>query len=201
MKKLIAPLALGLSLLSTSPAFAYTVQSGDTMGKIAQSNGMTLQELASLNPQVKDLNLIYVGQEIKTEEDAIVAPQPVKKVANVSDYELDLLARLVRAEAQGESYVGKVAVGVVVLNRVDHEGFPNSIKDVIYQPGQFSPVSNGAINTPADAESKRAAIEALNTDRSKGAGSLFFYNPKASTSTWLESRPTTLVLGNHVFKK
>jgi N-acetylmuramoyl-L-alanine amidase len=198
MKKLIAPMALGLSLLSTSPAFAYTVQSGDTMGKIAERHGMTLQELASLNPQVKDLDTIYVGQEVNT---AKSASKPVVAKSNVTEKERDLLARLVRAEAEGEVYAGKVAVAVVVLNRVDSPDFPDTVTDVIYQKGQFSPVSNGEINRPADAESFRAVDEALSLDRSKGAGSLFFYNPKTSSSKWLESRPTTLVIGNHVFKK
>jgi N-acetylmuramoyl-L-alanine amidase len=108
---------------------------------------------------------------------------------------------LVRAEAEGEPYAGKVAVAIVVLNRVDHPQFPNSIKEVIYQPRQFTPVSNGTINQPADDESIRAVEEALAYDRSKGYGSLFFYNPKTSHSRWLDSRPTTIVIGNHVFKK
>jgi N-acetylmuramoyl-L-alanine amidase len=202
MKKLIASMAMGISLLIATPAFAYTVQSGDTMSEIARQHDLTLEELATLNPQVKNLNLIYVGQEIKTSPEAHTAPS---KAFNTSAYEKDLLARLVRAEAQGEPYAGKVAVAVTVLNRVDHEGFPNNIHDVIYQVAngyyQFTPVANGEINRPADAESIKAVEEALSFDRSQGAGSLFFYNPSTATSRWLDSRPTTLVIGNHVFKK
>lgn len=208
MKKLIAILTLGLSTLIASPAFAYTVERGDTMSSIAKENGMTLQELSKANPQIKNVNLIYVGQNIntnKTETTTATTSPPstsgYKQVTPATAAEKDLLARLVRAEAESEPYSGKVAVAVVVLNRVDSADFPNSIHDVIYQSGQFSPVSNGEINKPADAESIRAVNEALSTNRSLGSGSLFFYNPKTSTSRWLDSRPTTLVIGNHVFKK
>lgn len=197
MKKLIACTALGLSLLSTSPAFAYEVKSGDTMSQIAKEHNISLQELSEKNPQVKDLNRIYVGQTIST--DAVIVKS--ESTVSASAYEKDLLARLVRAEAEAESYAGKVAVAEVVLNRVDSPDFPNSISAVITQRGQFSPVSNGAINRPADAESKRAVNDALSMDRSRGAGSLFFYNAKTASSRWLDSKPTTLVLGNHTFKK
>lgn len=186
-------MVLGASLLIASPAFAYDVKSGDTMSKIARDNGVTLQELAEANPQIKDLNRIYVGQHINLVTN--------NRMTEATDYEKDLLARVVRAEAIGEPYAGKVAVAVVVLNRVDHKDFPNDIHSVIYQKGQFSPVANGEINKTADKESIRAVEEALTLDRSKGAGSLFFYNPSLATNRWLDSKPTTLVIGNHVFKK
>lgn len=128
------------------------------------------------------------------------------KVASVStnikytDAEIDLLARIVRAEALGESFEGKVAVAAVVLNRVESSKFPDTIKGVIYQRGQFSPVSNGSINKPADKESIRAAYAALTDMRHIAKDALFFYNPAIATSRWLDSRATAVVIGNHVFK-
>ena len=209
IKKLSALVLTGaISFGIVSPALAHDVKSGDTMNKIAESNNMSLKELASLNPQVKNLNLIYVGQNIKTNQnngqssEVVKAPtEAVKVSSNASSYERDLLARLVRAEAESEPYAGKVAVAWVVLNRVESSQFPNSIKEVIYQSGQFSPVSNGAINQKADSESIRAVNEALNSDRSQGRGSLFFWNPDTASNRWLESKTTTLVIGNHEFKK
>ncbi|MFY4776358.1 3D domain-containing protein [Metabacillus sp. RGM 3146] len=65
MRKLIATTALGLSMLIATPAFAYEVQSGDTMGNIAKESNLTLQELSKANPQIKDIDLIYVGQELR----------------------------------------------------------------------------------------------------------------------------------------
>jgi N-acetylmuramoyl-L-alanine amidase len=192
---------LGIGGLTTN---AQTVKQGDTMNKIASQNGMRLSELASLNPQVTNLNLIYVGQDIKTNKDNTATNTATNTAVSNSSYsasDIDLMARLVRAEAESEPYAGKVAVAYVVLNRVDNPTFPNNIHDVIYQSGQFSPVANREINKPADSESIRAVKEAINADRSRGAGSLFFYNPKTATSRWLDSKPTTVVIGNHVFKK
>ncbi|MCM3639680.1 cell wall hydrolase [Priestia aryabhattai] len=205
MKKLIAVGAIGLSMLATTPAFAQEVKSGDTMSKIAKENNMSLGELQGLNPQVKDINKIYVGQNINTEKTGVKSSEKstaaITGTGNVSSSEKDLLSRLVRAEAENEPYSGKVAVATVVLNRVDSSEFPNSISSVINQSGQFSPVSNGQINKPADADSIKAVNEALTFNRNLGAGSLFFYNPKTATSHWLDSRPTTITIGNHVFKK
>jgi N-acetylmuramoyl-L-alanine amidase len=208
IKKITALALAGAFTLGIAgvPAFAQEVKQGDTMNKIASQNNMSLQELAKLNPTIKDLNKIYVGQNIITNQNNTTQATNTTSTtssssSNVSAYEKDLLARLVRAEAESEPYAGKVAVAVVVLNRVDNSSFPNSISGVINQAGQFSPVSNGEINKPADSESIRAVNEALTTKRSLGAGSLFFYNPKTATSRWLDSRPTTLVIGNHTFKK
>jgi N-acetylmuramoyl-L-alanine amidase len=201
MRKLAAALVLAISLLTliNNEAYAYEVKAGDTMSEIATTHSLTLKELSALNPQVANLNLIFVGQEIKTDRTTAAAAAPTMS-AGVSAYEKDLLARLVRAEAEGEPFTGKVAVAEVVLNRVASGDFPNTIKDVIYQAGQFTPVSNGEINKPADADSVRAVAAAI-ADRSIAAGSLFFYNPATATSRWLDSKTTTVAIGNHVFKK
>jgi N-acetylmuramoyl-L-alanine amidase len=82
--------------------------------------------------------------------------------------------------------------------------FPNTVRGVIYQISNghyaFTPVANGEINKPADAESKRAVNEAL-AFMGKGNGSLFFYNPKTASSQWIFSREVTVTIGNHRFAK
>ncbi|MCM3727833.1 cell wall hydrolase [Neobacillus cucumis] len=208
LKKLITAISVIASLLFASPAFAYSVKSGDTMFGIARSQNLSLQELVRLNPQIQNLDLIYVGQTVNTgtqEVNAIGQAVHTSSKADItvgfSENELDLLARLVRAEAESEPYQGKVAVACVVLNRVASSSFPNSIKEVIYQKGQFDPVRNGEINQLADEDSIRAVQEAINEKRNVAAGSLFFYNPATATNRWLDSRATTLVIGHHVFKK
>lgn len=110
-----------------------------------------------------------------------------------------LLARLVYAEARGESYKGKVAVAAVVLNRVRSSSFPNTISGVIYQSGAFESVSNGSIyNTPTD-ECLRAAKEAMNGWDPTG-GCLYFYNARnVSSSSWILTRTVKTVIGNHSF--
>ena len=78
--------------------------------------------------------------------------------------DLQLLERAINGEARGESYEGQVAVGAVILNRVKHADFPNTIAGVIYEPGAFTAVSDGQINHPIDESSTvfKAAQDALN---------------------------------------
>ncbi len=113
---------------------------------------------------------------------------------------VNLLAKLIHAEARGEPYTGQVAVGAVVLNRVKSSSFPNSISGVIYQSGAFDAVSDGQINLSADANSKKAAQDALNGwDPSYGA--IYYFNPSTATNKWIWSRPTTVTIGKHRFCK
>ena len=115
-----------------------------------------------------------------------------------SDGSLDLLARLISAEARGEPYEGQVAVGAVVLNRVEHPSFPNSISGVIYQPGAFSCLDDGQFNEPVAESAYRAARDAMNGwDPSYGA--IYCFNPATATSKWIWSRPLIVSIGKHRF--
>ncbi|MGG3563450.1 cell wall hydrolase [Neobacillus rhizosphaerae] len=116
----------------------------------------------------------------------------------ITEKEMDLLARLVTAEAKGEPYQGKVAVAAVVLNRLESEQFPDSIQQVIYQDKQFQPVDNGMINKPAGEEAKKAVDEAINKD-GQVTDALYFFNPDETNSKWLRTRPVTEEIGNHRF--
>jgi N-acetylmuramoyl-L-alanine amidase len=114
---------------------------------------------------------------------------------------LEQLARIIYSEARGESFEGQVAVGAVVMNRVDSSQFPDSINDVIFQSGQFTAVDDGQYKrlTP-NTTAYRAAREALNgSDPSKGA--LFYYNPKLATAAWSKKRPAIKKIGNHIFTR
>ncbi len=112
--------------------------------------------------------------------------------------DLYLLARLISAEARGEPYVGQVAVGAVVLNRVDHPSFPNSVSAVIYQPGAFSCLDDGQFDQPIAESAWRAAQEAIDgSDPSSGA--IYYFNPVTATSKWIWSRPLIVQIGNHRF--
>lgn len=110
----------------------------------------------------------------------------------------DLLARLVHAEAKGEPFKGKVAVAEVVLNRMEDEKFPDTVKGVIYEKRQFDPVSNGEINKPAGSEAKKAVDEALSPEK-KVTDALFFYNPETAGDKWIKTRPVIRKIGNHAF--
>ncbi len=109
-----------------------------------------------------------------------------------------LLARLISAEARGEPYIGQVAVGAVVLNRIDHPSFPNSLSGVIYQSGAFSCLDDGQFDQPIADSAYRAAREALSGSDPTG-GAIYYFNPATATSKWIWSRPQLLTIGSHIF--
>ncbi|MDY7223432.1 cell wall hydrolase [Halalkalibacterium halodurans] len=167
----------------------HQVQSGDTLYLLSEQYGVPMEAIKRINE--RSSNTVYRGEQLTIP-------------ARVTASERDLLARLVHAEAEGEPYAGKVAVAVVVLNRVDHPSFPDNVTDVINEVNSgyyaFSPVQNGRIQRPANDEAKRAVDEALQF-RGQGNGSLYFYNPKTATSPYVSTRQQTIVIGNHIFAK
>lgn len=112
--------------------------------------------------------------------------------------ELYLLAKLIYSEARGEVYTGQVAVGAVVLNRVDDAGFPNTLQGVIYQPWAFTALHDGQFGLEPNSTAYQAAQDALN-GWDPSYGSLYYYNPNTATSSWIFTRTTVVVIGNHVF--
>lgn len=119
-------------------------------------------------------------------------------VGNFNDSEVYTLARLINGEARGEPYIGQVAVGAVVLNRVKSPSFPNTISGVVYQPGAFDAVADGQINLSPGQDSIRAARDAMNGWDPTG-GALYYYNPATATNGWIWSRQITLSIGRHNF--
>ncbi len=117
---------------------------------------------------------------------------------NSSDFYL--LAKLIAAEARGESYTGQVAVGAVVLNRVDSSSFPDTVSGVVYQAGAFSAVTDSNWSVAPDATSRKAAQDAINGWDPSG-GALYYYNPAKTSNKWMRSRPVITTIGAHVFCK
>lgn len=115
-----------------------------------------------------------------------------------SSSQVDLLARLISAEARGEPYSGQVAVGAVVLNRIKHPSFPNTLPGVIYQSGAFTCITDGQFNQPVAESAYRAARDALNGVDPSG-GAIYYFNPSMATSSWIWSRPLITVIGKHRF--
>jgi len=195
MKKSIITISVAASLVfiggndTNAQITTHTVASGEFLYKIGQKYGVSVSAIKNANN--KSSSMIMVGERLTIPE-------------SISASERDLLARLVMAESEGEPYAGKVAVATVVLNRVDHKDFPNTVRGVINEVSNgyyaFTPVQNGRINRPADNESIRAVDEAL-AFRGQGSGSLFFYNPKIATNQWIATRTETVRIGNHVFAK
>lgn len=199
------------------PAQVYTVKSGDTIYQIASRYNIPLYNLRKANDKWD--NLIIPGQRLllpgikptgsSTGSSSSSAASSSSStngsgtVISYKDSEVDLLARLIAAEAIGEPYDTMVAVGAVVVNRVQSPDWPNSISAVINHVSgghyQFSPVKNGFINKPATDTTIRAAWAALyGADPSKGA---MFYYDTSSTNQWIRSKPVTARIGNMIFAK
>lgn len=169
----------------------YTVAAGDTLWGISRSHGTTVEALMEANGL--ESTLILPGQ---------VLGIPKEGRTPVSREDLVLMARIINAEARGESFLGKVAVGAVVINRLRHPAFPKSIREVIFQctngTYEFTPVADGSINLEPDEEAFRAAqAAAQGIDPTNGA--LFFYNPVTAQDQWIRTLPVTVSIGNHVF--
>ncbi len=114
--------------------------------------------------------------------------------------DVNLLARVISAEARGENYRGQVAVGAVILNRVAHSSFPDTVSGVVYQSGAFDCMYDGQINKKVVDSAYKAAQDALNGWDPSG-GAIYYYNPKTAKSSWIKKRPIITTIGNHVFCK
>ena len=115
-----------------------------------------------------------------------------------SSNEIYLLAKVIEAEARGESYTGQVAVGAVILNRVDHSSFPDSISGVVYQSGAFDCVYDSNWTVEPSSTSKKAAQDAINGWDPTG-GAIYYYNPAKTSNQWIRSRTVISVIGRHYF--
>lgn len=109
-----------------------------------------------------------------------------------------LLAKVIAAEARGESYTGQVAVGAVILNRVEHSSFPDSISGVVYQAGAFSCVTDSNWKVEPTDTAKKAARDAINGWDPTG-GAIYYYNPAKTSNKWIRTRPVIVTIGSHVF--
>jgi N-acetylmuramoyl-L-alanine amidase len=122
----------------------------------------------------------------------------VGAVPAATEANVNLLARIISAEARGEPYAGQVAVGAVILNRIEHPSFPDTLSGVIYQEGAFTAIVDGQFNEPVSPSAYNAARDALNgwdpTD-----GCIYYYNPKKTSNKFMWSRQTITVIGDHRF--
>ena len=148
-----------------------------------RKNGLTVDGIAG----TKTLNAMGITSSTSTSTST-----------NSSD--LNLLTRIVYAEARGEVYAGQVAIAAVVLNRVKSSSFPNTVAGVIYQPGAFTAVSDGQINLTPNDTARKAAQDALN-GWDPTYGSIYYFNPNTATSSWMWSRPYVITIGKHRFCK
>lgn len=198
-------------------SLVHVVRSGDTLWGIAKQYQVSLEALRRVNPLGTELilpgqQLLIPGIHIEEPSASDMASGTPSLPSQQGRFELPegeysqrdlediaLLARLVFAEARGEPFDGQIAVAAVVLNRLNHPGFPDTVPGVIYQPRQFESVDNRTINQTPDDLAYLAVLEAR-----KGVdptdGSVFFWNPrKVSASSWVWTQTVRLQIGDHVF--
>ncbi len=165
---------------------SYGYKTWEAIKKFQQKNGLKADGIAGKQTLEK------LGIQPKRQE--------VSNNNTDANRDIYLLSAAIHGESRGEPYVGQVAVGAVVLNRVRHASFPNSIAGVVYQPGAFDAVKDGQINLNPDETAKKAARDALNGwDPTNGA--VYYWNPSTATSKWIWSVPITSRIGKHVFGK
>ena len=163
----------------------YGSQTVAAVKKFQQKNGLTVDGIAGTK------TLAAMG---------ITSNSSSSGSSSSNSSDVNLLAKAIYGEARGEPYVGQVAVGAVILNRVKSSQFPNTISGVIYQSGAFDAVSDGQINLTPDSTAKKAAQDALNGwDPTYGA--IYYFNPSTATNKWIWSRPMTVTIGKHRFCK
>jgi N-acetylmuramoyl-L-alanine amidase len=187
------------------PASTYVVKSGDSLYLTAKKFSLALIDLKNANNLSS--NYIYPGEKLVIPGGTSITPAStssstvVNGVISYTASDVDLLARLITAEADGEPYSAKVAVGAVIVNRVQDPRFPKTISSVIYQIDngyyQFTPVENGLINKSASLDSINAAKAALRgEDPTNGA---IYYFDDSTTNAWIWSKPIALRIDKMVY--
>lgn len=168
----------------------------EAVRKFQAKNGLTADGVVGLQTyQALGMNASY---NVLSKEYNVTNKGSGTSSSDYTSTDLYLLAKTIYAEGRGEPYIGQVAIGAVILNRVKSSSFPNTVAGVVYQSGAFTAVADGQINLEPDKTAYNAAQDALNGwDPSYGC--LYYYNPAVATSSWIFNRPTVTVIGRHVF--
>jgi LysM repeat protein len=167
----------------------YEVQKGDSLSSISEKFDTTEQLIKVRN----NLHSSTVSPQTNLK---IVIPSVIK---NQNQDDLLLLAKLIEAEAGNESFVGQVAVGNVIVNRVNDSRFPDTIEAVVKEPGQFTPVSTGRINSVDPSQSSIDAAKKALQGEKPAKNAVYFFNKSNTTNQFLLAREVVLDIGNHRF--
>lgn len=206
MKKLLASLVM-VAILSGCQAETpkETINYPLETFKIEQKLSETAEKerkLKEIEANKKKMEAIKLEKVRKAQEKAKMVASRSKGIpSGYTSSDLVWLARIVSAEAKGESQEGQIAVANVVLNRVASGRFPDSIREVIFQKNQFSPTMNGSIHDEPTQEALESARLALQGERVVPSDVLFFYNRKVAGSSWLDGRRPYTTIGSHTFTK
>ncbi len=183
--------------IPSSQIVTYHVGVGDTLYDLARDFNTSIGVIMALNNM--ENSIIRNGDDLRLPINNLSSREVITKTIN--DKDIELLARIIFAEARGEPFMGQVAVGAVVINRVLSSYFPDDFYEVIYQSRQFSAVSDGQINLTPNNTAYKAAKEALK-GKDPTMGALYYYNPKiAENKWWFATRKQIVTIGDHVFAR
>lgn len=205
-------LAILSATFSASVAVTPTLSKIGSRGNEVKAIQQKLKERGLLNGSVDGIYGSATQAAVKKFQkqqgmtaDGIAGPQTLKKLGismgslpTASQTNVNLLARIISAEARGEPYSGQVAVGAVVLNRVEHPNFPDTLSGVIYQNGAFTAIVDGQFNEPISDSAYKAAKDALNGQDTSG-GAIYYFNPDKTSNKWMRTRPVIKRIGKHLF--
>ena len=179
-------LTLSLSAISVFSPEALTFNNNTI------NNDNTLNLLAT--------NCCYSNTINCIEEDYVEVFQNNNPMLYLTKEDIYLMSQVVYAESKGEPFEGKVAVASVILNRAVDSSFPNSIREVIFQPYAFSCIIDGEISVEPSQECFDAVYEALSGNDPTDSA-LFFYNPEIATCNWMKGveKINSLSIGQHLF--
>lgn len=179
---------------------------GESLYQLAQRYGCTISDIKKLNGLSKDI--IQAGTVLKIPSSAsaysdgrstrVTSSRGGSYQRTYTQDDWDMLAQVVYGEARGEIYDGQVAVAAVVLNRLEDEAFPNTIRGVVFQKNAFTCISDGQYYLSPNRTAYEAALEAMQgSDPTNGC--LYYWNPATATSRWIWTRRIEMRIGNHVF--
>lgn len=222
MKQRILSFALILSGTVVIFTLLYIISVNTNSSQTISQVGSRGKEVEAIQQFLKDWGLYngditgYYGNETQAavkkfqkmkgiSQTGTAGPQTLKAmgisigtIPAATDSNVYLLARIISAEARGEPYEGQVAVGAVILNRIEHPSFPDTLSGVIYQNGAFTAIVDGQFNQPISSSAYNAARDALNGWDPSG-GAIYYYNAKKTSNSFIHSRPIIKVIGNHRF--
>ena len=222
MKQRILSFALILSGTVVIFTLLYIISVNTSSSQTISQVGSRGKEVEAIQQFLKDWGLYngditgYYGNETQAavkkfqkmkgiSQTGTAGPQTLKAmgisigtIPAATDSNVYLLARIISAEARGEPYEGQVAVGAVILNRIEHPSFPDTLSGVIYQNGAFTAIVDGQFNQPISSSAYNAARDALNGWDPSG-GAIYYYNAKKTSNSFIHSRPIIKVIGNHRF--
>ena len=161
------------SASATDPVAVYVQETTTAEAATWQQDAATKQQETQI--QTTRAKPDYVPEALK--------PGKEREISKDDHY---LLAKMVMAEAEDETVIGQALVALVILNRVDDPGFPDTVEEVIYQDGQFSPISNGRWDSVEPDDSCYAAVHLVGTGWDESYGATYFIS-KNSKSTWHEN--------------